>query len=272
MARDVQVPAGTDLKFWLWNNYEIEEDWDYGFVEVSVDGGTTWAQQRVYTEGGALVSTDDDYTDPNGNLVAFGNKRYGLTGNTDGWRHDYVDLAPFAGKAIKLRLAYNTDAAYTPRGWHADDFALKNMSGRVQSSNAAFSFAKTYPFTECIEGLDEPFSAYCTKVDGLKGVSEFTDAKTWYPGFEARGDSLLLRDADASTVIPSAGDQMYSTRVVNPDGSPATQAYGIDMGGGHVLGSGNPGDEGKALSVKLKLITPLPGNLGAIVQVTPPKK
>src|SRR5690606_8669672 len=42
--------------------------------------------------------------------------------------------------------------------------------------------------------------------------------------------------------------------------------------GGHVLGSGDPGDEGKALGVRIKLVAPLPGNLGAIVQVTPPKK
>ena len=146
------------------------------------------------------------------------------------------------------------------------------MPRRPQCSNAAFSFAKTYPFTECIEGPDEPFSAYCTKLNGQKGVSEFTDAKTWYPGFEARGTSLYYRDFDASTVVPSAGDQPYSSRVVNADGTPATDWYGIDMGGGHVLGSGNPGDEGKALGVKLKLLTPLPGNLGAIVQVTPPKK
>ena len=126
VARDVQVPAGTDLKFWLWNNYEIEEDWDYGFIEVSTDGGATWAQQKVRAEDGTLVSTDDDYTDPNKNLSSFGNKKYGLTGNTYGWRHDYVDLTPFAGKSVELRLTYNTDAAFTPRGWHADDFALTN--------------------------------------------------------------------------------------------------------------------------------------------------
>ncbi|MBB2911509.1 immune inhibitor A [Streptosporangium becharense] len=412
LTRDLQVPAGTDVKFRLWNNYEIEEDWDFGFIEVSTDGGATWTQQKVYTEGGVLVSTDDDYTDPNKNLAKFGNRKYGLTGTTDGWRHDYVDLTPYAGKTVKLRLVYDTDAAFTPRGWHADDFSLtngdqtvwsddvesgnngwttaggtytnthgqgwvvndgfreisrfylaewrnfdgfdkglqyaystnysregawktekvkynapgmlvwyrdstytnnslannldlapsigskgslllvdshfdplrrtgtaaekdpttlKNMQGRMQTSNAAFSFSRTYPFTECFEAPGEPFSEYCTKVDRLRGVSEFTDAKTWYPGFELRGDSLFYRDFDASVVVPSKGDQSYSTRVVNPDGTPATEAYGTDMGNGNVLGSGNPGDEGKALGVKLKLLTPLPGNIGAIVHVTPPK-
>ncbi|MFD8563291.1 immune inhibitor A domain-containing protein [Streptosporangium canum] len=413
ITRDVQVPAGTDVKFWLWNNYEIEEDWDFGFVEVSVDGGATYTQQKVYTEGGALVSTDDGYPDPNKNLVKFGNKKYGLTGNTNGWRHDYVDLAPFAGKTVKLRLTYDTDAAFSPRGWHADDFSLTdgaqtvwsddvegglngwtpsggtftnthgqgwvvndgqrevsrfylaewrnfdgfdkglqhaydtnysrdgawkvekfkynapgllvwyrdstfvnnslvnnlelppsigskgtlmivdshyeplrrtgvaaekdgelrdNLQGRVQTGNAAFSFGKTYPFTECVEAAGEPFSEYCTKIGAQRGVPEFTDAKTWYPGMEVRNGALGYRDFDASVVVPSKGDQPYSTRVVNVDGTPATELYGTDLGGGHVLGTGNPGDEGKALGVKFQLLTPLPGNLGAVVYVTPPKK
>ncbi|MFI6796366.1 immune inhibitor A domain-containing protein [Streptosporangium canum] len=413
ITRDVQVPAGTDVKFWLWNNYEIEEDWDFGFVEVSADGGATYTQQKVYTEGGALVSTDDGYPDPNKNLVKFGNKKYGLTGNTNGWRHDYVDLAPFAGKTVKLRLTYDTDAAFSPRGWHADDFSLTdgaqtvwsddvegglngwtpsggtftnthgqgwvvndgqrevsrfylaewrnfdgfdkglqhaydtnysrdgawkvekfkynapgllvwyrdstfvnnslvnnlelppsigskgtlmivdshyeplrrtgvaaekdgelrdNLQGRVQTGNAAFSFGKTYPFTECVEAAGEPFSEYCTKIGAQRGVPEFTDAKTWYPGMEVRNGALGYRDFDASVVVPSKGDQPYSTRVVNVDGTPATELYGTDLGGGHVLGTGNPGDEGKALGVKFQLLTPLPGNLGAVVYVTPPKK
>ena len=413
VARDVEVPAGSEVRFWMWNNYEIESDWDFGFVEVSTDGGGTWAQQKVFDEAGNEITTPDDYPDPNKNLATYGDKKYGITGDTPGWRHDYVDLTPYAGQTIKLRLVYNTDAAFTPRGWHADDFELvsdgtvvwsddveggengwrasggtftntsgqgwtinngdreiqrfylaewrnfdgfdkglqyaydttysrdgawkvekvkynapgllvwyrdstytnnvlvtnlesapsigakgtlllvdahfdplrrtgaaaekdptrhKNMEGRTQTSNAAFSFRNTYPFKECLEGPGEPFSEYCTQVKALKGVKEFTDAKTWYPGLEVQDGGLYYRDFDASTVIPAKDDQPYSTRVVNVDGTPATELYGLDIGGGHVLGSGDPGDEGKALGVRIKLVAPLPGNLGAIVQVTPPKK
>ena len=52
LARDVAVPAGADARFWLWNNYVIEEDWDFGFVEVSTDGGATWTEQKVFDEAG----------------------------------------------------------------------------------------------------------------------------------------------------------------------------------------------------------------------------
>ncbi|GAA3799518.1 hypothetical protein GCM10022226_18700 [Sphaerisporangium flaviroseum] len=410
ITRDIAVPAGTDTRFWLWNDFTIEQDWDYGFIEVSTDGGTTWAEQKIYGEDGALVSTGDDYADPNKRLRDYGNKKYGLTGDSGGWQHFYADLAPFAGQNIKLRLRYATDAAANERGWFADDFsvtsggttvwsddvesgaagwtaatgtftdtsgagwvqhsgslksaqyylaewrnldgfdkglsytydttwlhdgawkvekvpynapgmlvwlrdasygynnaasniwslpsagakgqlllvdshfdplrrtgeaaaidpsALKNIPSRPQSSNAAFGFVKTRSFKECIEG--EAFTEYCTQFAPQDPVKTFTDAKTWYPGLESREDGLYYRLRDASTVVPSKGNQPYSVRVVNPDGTPATDLYGETVNG-FTLGSGNPGDEGKQLGVQLKLITPLPGNLGAIVQVTPPKK
>ncbi|MDM4784484.1 M6 family metalloprotease domain-containing protein [Micromonospora sp. b486] len=124
LSRTVTVPNAADAKFWMWNDYVIEADWDYGFVEVSTDGGTTWTEQKVYAEGGALVSTNDGYADPNGRMVDFGNKKYGLTGSTDGWRHDYVDLSSYAGQTVQVRLRYATDEAFVERGWFADDFSV----------------------------------------------------------------------------------------------------------------------------------------------------
>ena len=43
----VSVGANTDLTFRTW--YDIEEDYDYGFVEVSADGGATWQTVKEYT-------------------------------------------------------------------------------------------------------------------------------------------------------------------------------------------------------------------------------
>ncbi|MCW2879610.1 MAG: family metalloprotease domain protein [Sphaerisporangium sp.] len=410
ITRDIAVPAGADSRFWFWNDFSIEPDWDYGFVEVSTDGGTTWTEQKIYGADGSLVSTADDYADPNKRMRDYGNKKYGLTGDSGGWQHLYTDLAPFAGKSVKLRLRYATDAAAEERGWFADDFSvtsggstvwsddvesgpagwtptggtftdtkgtgwvqhsgtlqsaqyylaewrnldgfdkglsytydttwshdgawkvekvpynapgmlvwlrdtslgynnaasniwslpsagakgqlllvdshfdplrrtgkaaevdpsvLKNIPSRPQASNVAFGFDKTRTFKECIEG--ESFIEYCTKFAPQDGIKTFTDAKTWYPGLESREDGLYYRFRDASVVVPSKGDQPYSLRVVNPDGTPATDLYGQSVNG-FTLGSGNPGDEGKQLGTQIKLIAPLPGNLGVIAQITPPKK
>jgi immune inhibitor A len=136
LGRTVEVPA--DAKFWMWNNFVIEADWDYGFVEVSTDGGATWTEQKVYAEGGTEVSTPDGYSDPNGRMADYGGgveKKYGLTGDSHGWRHDYVDLTAYAGQTVQLRLRLATDAAFQERGWFADDFALTSGASTVWSDD-----------------------------------------------------------------------------------------------------------------------------------------
>ncbi|KAB1907589.1 immune inhibitor A [Micromonospora tulbaghiae] len=413
LSRTVTVPNAADAKFWMWNNYVIEADWDFGFVEVSTDGGATWSEQKVYAEGGALVSTNDGYADPNGRMVDFGNKKYGLTGSTGGWRHDYVDLSSYAGQTVQVRLRYATDEAFVERGWFADDFSvtgggattwsddvesgaagwtqtggtftdtsgagwyidsgtqvkshyylaewrnfdgfdkglkytydtvysheawkvdriaynapgmlvwyrdtqlgdvnhvtaqmtalpsygakggllivdshndplrrkgvaaekdpsvLKNLPSRPQSSNAAFGLKPTYPFKECLEAADEPYSEYCTKFGPQAPVRGFTDAKGWYPGIEIRDGAAYARDNDASVVIPSRGNQQYTTRVVNPDGSPATDYYGSTLGGGAiVLGTGNPGDAGVQYGVSIIIKRAAKDNSYAQVYVVPPR-
>ena len=411
LTRTVAVPNAADAKFWAWNNYVLEEDWDYGFIEVSTDGGTTWTEQKVYDEAGDLVSTDDGYGDPNGRMADYGNKKYGLTGNSNGWRHDYVDLSAYAGSTVQVRLRTVTDAGFEERGWFADDFSvtgggattfsddveggangwtptvgtftdttgagwhidsgtqvkaqyylaewrnfdgfdeglkygydtnysrdawkvekikynapgmlvwyrdtaygdvnhttanstalpsygakggllivdshfdplrrtgvaaekdpstLDNLPSRPQSSNAAFSLNQTYRFKECFEAPAEPYSEYCTQFKALPAVSEFTDNKGWVPGIEIRDGSLFGRDADASVVVPSVGNGPYTTRVVNPDGTPARAYYGEDLGF-TVLGSGNPRDSGVAYGVKLKIVKAAADNTSATVRVTPAK-
>ncbi len=414
LSREVSVPAAADAKFWMWNNYVIEQDWDMGFVEVSTDGGATWTEQKVYDESGKLVSTNDGYPDPNGRMADYGGKKYGLTGDTHGWRHDYIDLSAYAGKTVQVRLRYATDAAFVERGWFADDFSvtgggattwsddvehgtngwtltggtftdtsgagwyvdsgtqvkaqyylaewrnfdgfdaglkytyttaysheawkvervaynapgmlvwyrdtmlgnvnhvtaqmtalpsygakggllivdshfdplrrtgaaagkdpstLKNLPSRPQSSNAAFSLNPTYPFKECLEAADEPYSEYCTNFGAQAPLSAFTDAKGWYPGIEIRNGAAYARDNDASVVLPSKNNAFYTTRVVNPDGTPATGYYGATLGGGAiVLGTGNPGDAGVAYGVSITIMRAAKDNSYATVFVTPAKR
>ena len=47
---------------------------------------------------------------------------------------------------------------------------------------------------------------------------------------------------DASTVVPSRGNEIYSTRIVDRNGRLLPDLYGTPLGGGHVLGTGNPRD------------------------------
>ncbi|MGW1993107.1 immune inhibitor A domain-containing protein [Embleya sp. NPDC001921] len=134
LVRDLAVPAGGSATFSMWNDYTIEQDWDFGFVEVSTDDGASWTQLAVRDDAGNLVSTPPDYPDPNRNLAEL-RKVNGLTGDSGGWRHDNVDLTPYAGQSVKLRLDLNTDAAFMEKGWFTDDFSLTNGGTTVWSDD-----------------------------------------------------------------------------------------------------------------------------------------
>jgi len=413
LSRSIQVPAAADAKFWMWNRWDIEDQWDFGFVEVSTDSGATWAEQKIYNEAGQLVSTDDGYADPNGRMHDYGDKKYGLTGASD-WQHDYVNLGAFAGQTVQVRLRYATDAASLGAGWFADDFAvsgggattwsddvesgnsgwtltggswtetsglgwaidpgtqlrnqyylaewrnfdgfdvglkygydttysrdawkvekiaynapgmlvwyrdttygnvnsptanltalpsggskggllivdshfdplrragvaatkdtttLKNLPSRPQSSNAAFSLTPTYPFKECIEDVAVPYSEFCTNYGTLPAVPQFSDAQGWYPGMEIRVINgvtrVFYRDVDASVVIPTLGNQLYTTRVVDANGNLLPQFFGITVAGNTVLGTGNPGDAGVAYGVTITILNTAKDNSYATVHVTP---
>ncbi|SKB10369.1 immune inhibitor A domain-containing protein [Aeromicrobium choanae] len=192
LSRTIDVPDAADARFWMWNNYVIEQDWDFGFVEVSTDGGATWTPQKVYDEAGEEVTTPDDYPDPNGNLATFGNRRYGLTGTSDGWRHDYIDLSAWAGDTIQVRLMQSTDAAFTERGWFADDFSVTGGGATT--------------FTDDVES-------------GLNGWTATIDS--WVAG-EARGAGWVIDSGTTSNA------QYYMVEWRNFDGFDKGLKYAYD--------------------------------------------
>ena len=53
--------------------------------------GPAGSQQEVLDKAGDVVSTNDD---PNNRLVDYGGLQNGLTGDSGGWSHHYVDLTP----------------------------------------------------------------------------------------------------------------------------------------------------------------------------------
>ncbi len=117
LTRDVDMTKATSttLSFWTW--YEIEKDYDYGYVAASTDGGQHWA---------TLPSQATTTADPNGQNL--GN---GYTGTSGGdkptWIQQTVDLSAYAGKEIQLRFEYVTDGALSLHGLAVDDIQLPGV-------------------------------------------------------------------------------------------------------------------------------------------------
>jgi len=84
----VLVEEEMDLGFWCW--YDIESNFDMGFVEVSTDG-------RQYT----LLDT--------------------FTGSSSGWEYHEYPLDEWAGKSVYIRFRYTTDSYTLDEGFYVDD-------------------------------------------------------------------------------------------------------------------------------------------------------
>ena len=99
------VENNAELTFWTW--YDIEQNWDYGYVEVSNDGGSS------FTPIPGNITTNNN---PNGT-----NRGNGITGSSGGWVEAIFDLSNFAGQTILFRFSYITDELVTNEGIYIDD-------------------------------------------------------------------------------------------------------------------------------------------------------
>lgn len=104
-GQTLNVAAGDSLKFWTW--YDIESGWDYGYVEVSTNGGVNWA---------SIPGSITTISSPHGL-----NLGYGITGASAGWVYAKFPLTSFVGQNIIYRFRYITDSYTTNQGWFVDD-------------------------------------------------------------------------------------------------------------------------------------------------------
>ena len=98
--------------------WDLEDYWDYGFVQVSTDGGYTWTSlESAYTTY--------DY-DPNAYPAVIENLP-GLTGWSCYYADDpcvinlSYDLSPYAGQDILVAFRLITDWATHYEGWYVDN-------------------------------------------------------------------------------------------------------------------------------------------------------
>lgn len=100
------VPSDDTIKFEAL--YDIEPDFDFAYVEVSTDGGKSFAP----VNGNLSTATDTLY-----------NRGFGIDGSSGGaWVEGRYPLNAFAGQKIRLRFTYMTDG-----GFSLDGIYLKNV-------------------------------------------------------------------------------------------------------------------------------------------------
>ena len=142
------VEPGTPITLTFKSLWEIEWDYDYGFVMYSTDQGKTYTS----------MASDNGYTTPaaqnpnaNGCQTQYGN---GLTGTSGSYEagtapadrvtgeypegpflEDSYDLTDAAGNATVLRFSYATDPGLAKKGWFIDNVKVTAGDQVLYNSN-----------------------------------------------------------------------------------------------------------------------------------------
>ncbi|MGW7582930.1 immune inhibitor A domain-containing protein [Kitasatospora sp. NPDC054768] len=109
LTRDIDLTgkakASINAKAW----YELEQDFDYAFGEVSTDGGKNWTVVDGTWNGTALPRE---------------NGRPALSGQVAAWGDLSFNLDAFAGQKIKFRYRHTSDGGLHFRGLTLDNVAV----------------------------------------------------------------------------------------------------------------------------------------------------
>lgn len=95
---EIRVNSRATVSFW--HKYWTELNWDYGFVEYTIDGGSSWV-----------------------NLATF-------TGTLSNWTNCSYDIDSIPdGANLILRFRFTSDYSITGLGWYIDDISVTTPTG-----------------------------------------------------------------------------------------------------------------------------------------------
>jgi hypothetical protein len=207
---DLTLAARANLTFWNW--YNIEEDWDLGVVEVSIDLGETWT--RMTPEGG-YPSTSGIFGD-------------GYGGASSGWVSTFeekFDLEAYLGSIVLIGFHFMTDTALVYSGWYLDNVTV----------DASFTpiGATITPSSQSQTGYPGDTMSYQARVINIGNTPDTFDMEYFSPSgwiaafYESDGTTPLV-DTNANIVVDtgslpaSGGFKDIVVKVIIPSGANAT--------------------------------------------------
>lgn len=115
----------AELTYNVW--YDIEENWDGGFVQVSVDGEEFKSL--------STPSMKTDFNNPSGYPTIISSLP-AYTGSSNGWVAEKIDLTGYVGHNITLRFRYATDWGTELAGMFVDNVKVTADGVAIASENA----------------------------------------------------------------------------------------------------------------------------------------
>ena len=98
--------------------WDIENDWDYGQIQISTNNGSTWtALQGMYTNPGV------GSFQPNGEPL--------YDGTQLSWVHEIIDISNYVSQNITIRFYFRSDGYVTEDGWYVDNIKITTYEAQA---------------------------------------------------------------------------------------------------------------------------------------------
>ena len=108
------LSGNQNPKLSFWTKWDIENNWDYGQVEISTNNGTSWIPLAgLYTNPGT------GSFQPNGEPL--------YDGTQNNWVREEILLTGYTAAQNKLRFELRSDGSVQRDGWYLDDISIYVM-------------------------------------------------------------------------------------------------------------------------------------------------
>lgn len=174
--------SGVESATLNFDNYlDIEEQWDFGVVQVSTDGGETW--KSLENENTRTDVVKEGYPKIKENVPGF-------TGNLKTWQEESFDLSEYAGQKVLVSFRYLTDWGHTDSGWFIDNIEIPEI-GYSNDGSSTDSF-------KSFQELAGQYVNYTVTFINEKEVGNKKGAKTNYKVITV--DPFNVTEEDALTL------------------------------------------------------------------------
>jgi hypothetical protein len=202
---DLSAVDQATLKF---DNYiDIEEQWDFGIVQISKDGGSTWIS----------LSNDNTRSDiDSAGYPKIKDNLPGFTGKYTEWKNETFDLSAYTGQKILVSFRYLTDWGTTKAGWYIDNIEIPEI-GYSNDGNSIVGF-------KSMSEIMGEYVNYTVTFINEKAAGNKKGAKTDYKVITV--DPFNVSEEDALTIRQLFKDG--KTYMITSYAAPADQKSPVD--------------------------------------------
>jgi len=187
MATAIDLSAATNPQLVFWHKYALESGFDFGYVEISKDGGSTWAQLASYTGIAA-------------------------------WKREQIAIPTtpidYRTSDIKIRFRLVTDKSVTMDGWYIDDLSIAEPANPVPDLTVGAATVSSLNLSWTPNGVDDAdFVSYQIYRSTTAGVATDDTLVT-----SITGTSAQATNSYADTNLTPGTTYYYKIYVVNTAG------------------------------------------------------